>query len=103
MPKSKLHKKTKTKKLKNLPIGYVEKFYRHLAQNIAISVNQYFYGNDAEIPSEDVQKYLLATSDFAKAEQDDINLYVSLDRVNNASFRQKLGPIAKISFVGKIH
>ena len=58
LPKGKLHEKTKTKKLKNVPIGYVEKFYRHLAQNIDNSVNRDFYGkiaNDAEIPSEDVQ------------------------------------------------
>ena len=39
--------------------------------------------------SEDVQKYLLATSDFAKSIQTDINHYVTRDRINNASFRQK--------------
>ena len=30
--------------------------------------------------------------------QDDINLYVTWDRLNNASFRQKLDPIAKNIF-----
>ena len=31
---------------------------------------------DTTIPAEDVQKYLLATSDFRKGMQDNINLYV---------------------------
>ena len=94
----KLHEKTKIKKLKNFPVGYVGKFYRNLAQDIDSSVNQDFYGkiaNDAETLSEDVEKYLLATSDFAKGMQDDIKLYVTRDRLNNANFRQKLDPIAK--------
>ena len=51
--------------------------------------------NDANIPKEDVQKYLLATSDFAKSIQTDINYYVTRDRINDASFRQKLDPISK--------
>ena len=60
-----------------------------------------FYGkiaNDAYIPSKDVQKYLLANSGFAKGRQDDVNLYGTRDRWNNASFRQKLDPIAKNIF-----
>ena len=51
--------------------------------------------SDANIPKEDVQKYLLATSDFAKSIQTDINYYVTRDRINDASFRQKLDPISK--------
>ena len=42
------------------------------------------------MPMEDVQKYLLVTIDFGKGMQDDISLYVTHDRINNASFRQKL-------------
>ena len=45
--------------------------------------------------SENVQKYILATSDFAKRIQNDINHYVTRDRINDASFRQKLDPISK--------
>ena len=77
------------------------KFYRNLAQDIDSSVNRDFYGktaNDREVPSEDVKKYLLATSDFAKGMQDDINLYVTCDRLNNVSFRKKLDPTAKNIF-----
>ena len=48
-----------------------------------------------DIPSEDVQKYILATSDFAKGMQTDINHYVTRDYINNASFRQKLDSISK--------
>ena len=51
--------------------------------------------NDADIPSDDVQKNLLATSDFAKGMQTDINHYMTRDKINNASFRQKLDPINK--------
>ena len=57
-----------------------------------INTDSDFYSRiaaDADIPKEDVQKYLLATSDFAKSIQTDINHYVTRDRINNASFRQK--------------
>ena len=80
LSKDKLPKKTKRKKPKNFPVGYEEKLQRNLAQNIDRSVNQDFYGkiaSDAEIPSEDSQKYLLGTCDFAKGMQDNINLYVT--------------------------
>ena len=77
------------------------KFYRNLAQDINSSVNEHFFGkiaNNAETPSEDVQKYLLATSDFTEDMQDNINLNFTRDRLNNASFRQTLDPIAKNVF-----
>ena len=51
--------------------------------------------SDSDIPTENVQKYILATSDFAKNIQTDINHYVTRDRTNDASFRQKLDPISK--------
>ena len=97
----KLHKKTETKKLKNFPASYVGKFYRSLANNVNNAVTFDFYGsiaNDANILSNDVQKYLLATSDFAKGMQDDINHYVTRDRLNNVSFRQQLDLISKNTF-----
>ena len=40
-------------------------------------------------------EYILATSDYAKSIQTDINHYVTWDRINDASFRQKLDPISK--------
>ena len=97
----KLHKKTETKKLTNFPAGYVGRFYRDLANNTDSAVNSDFnerIANDVDIPSDDVQKHLLATTDFAKGMQDDISLYVTRDRFNNASFRQKPDPISENIF-----
>ena len=96
LPTNKLYKKEYTKKLKNFPAGYVGSFYRNLADSI--NTNSDFYPQiaaDADIPKEDIQKYILATSDFAKCIQTDINHYVTRDRINNASFRQRLDPISK--------
>ena len=98
LPTNKLYKKEKTERLKNFPAGYVSSFYRSLADNIHNFVGSDFYSRiaaDSEIPKEDVQKYILATSDFAKSTQTDINHYVTRDRINDASFRQKLDPISK--------
>ena len=93
---NKLYKKENTRKLKNFPAGYVGRFYRNLADSIDTSSDFYLrIADDANIPKEDVQKYLLATSDFAKSIQTDINHYVTRDRINDASFRQKLDPISK--------
>ena len=98
LPTNKLYKKEKTKRLKKFPAGYVGSFYRNLAVNIDSFTGSDFYSRitaDADLPKEDVQKYILATSDFAKSMQTDINHYVTRDRINNASFRQKLDPISK--------
>ena len=76
LPTGTLHKKRKKKRLKNFPAGYVGKFYRKLADNIDHDfLGSDFYGrtaNDTDIPSADVQKYILATSDFAKGIQTDM-------------------------------
>ena len=89
-------KKENTKRLKNFPAGYVGNFYRNLADKVDTSSDFFAQiSNDVSIPRDDVQKYLLVTSDFAKSIQTDINHYVIRDRINNASFRQKLDPISK--------
>ena len=67
LPTNKLYKKNETRQLKNFPAGYVGNFYRNLADNIDDTSD--FFSRitaDADIPREDVQKYILATSDFAK-------------------------------------
>ena len=69
-----------------------------MADNADTFLGSEFYvriTNNADIPSEDVEKYILATIDFAKGVQTDINHYVTKDKINNASFRQKLDPIGK--------
>ena len=98
-PSGRLHKKTKVERLKKIPAGYKNRFYRDLGDPYDKSFDLNFQRkiiNDA--PSEDVKNYLLATSDFGKGMQDDINMYVPRDRLNNASFRQKVNPIAKNVF-----
>ena len=98
MPTNKLHRKEKTKRLKNFPADYVGSFYRNLADNVDNFLGSDFYSwiaADSDMPKEDVQKYILATSDFAKSIQTDINHDVTRDRINDASFSQKLDPISK--------
>ena len=78
LPTNKLYKKKDIRQLKNFPAGHVGIFYRNLADNIDIGSD--FYSRitaDANIPREHVQKYILATSDFAKSIQTDINHYVT--------------------------
>ena len=98
LPTNKLYKIEKTFQLKNFLAGYVGSFYRNLSDNVDNFLGSDFYSRitaDADIPKEDVQKYILETSDFAKSMQTDINHYVTRDRINDASFRQKLDSISK--------
>lgn len=68
LPTGILFQKTETKKLKNFPAGYIGRFYWDLVNNVDSAVHSDFgiIANHTDIPSEDVQKNLLATSDFAK-------------------------------------
>ena len=72
-------------------------FYRNLADKVDNVQSNFLsaISGDTNIPKDDIQKYLLATSDFAKSMQTDINHYVTKDRINDASFRQKVDPISK--------
>ena len=65
-------------------------FYRNLADNVDNFLGSDLYGkitSDANIPPEDVQKYILATSDLTKGMRTDINHYVTRDK--------KFDPISK--------
>ena len=98
LPTNKLYKIEKTFQIKNFLAGYVGSFYRNLSDNVDNFLGSDFYSRitaDADICKEDVQKYILTTSDFAKSMQTDINHYVTRDRINDASFRQKLDSISK--------
>ena len=97
LPTNKLFKKEDTKRLKNFPAGYMGNFYRNLADKVDNVQSNFLsaISGDKDISKDDIQKYLLATSDFAKSMQTDINHYVTKDRINDASFRQKLDPISK--------
>ena len=96
LPTCKLYKKPGKIKLKNFPAGYVGRFCWNLPNNIGNFLGSDFYGkiaSDKNIPTEYVPKYILATSDFGKGMQTDINNYLTRDSINNAGFRQKLDPI----------
>ena len=57
-----------------------------------------FYGrivNNFDIPSDDVPKYILPATNFAKGMPTDINHYLTKDKINQASFSQKLDTISK--------
>ena len=97
LPTNKLYKKENTKRLKNFSAGYVGNFYRNLSDRVDNVQSNFLsaISNDTSIPKDNVQKYLLTTTDFAKPIQADINHYVTRDRINNASFRQKLDPISR--------
>ena len=94
MPTGKLHKKEKTRRLKSFPAGYIGSFYRNLADNVDNIPGSDFYGkitNDVDIPSEDVQKYIAATSGFAKGILNDINHhYVTRDSGKNWTISAKI-------------
>ena len=45
--------------------------------------------------SEDVKKFLLATSNFGEEIQGELDLYVTKNRLNEASYRRRLYPISK--------
>ena len=80
LPTNKIYKKEDTKRLKKFPAGYVGSFYKNLADNVNNFIGSDFYSRitaDADIPREDVQNYILATCDFAKSIQTDINHYVT--------------------------
>ena len=84
----KLYKKSEEKRLKNIPAGYIVKFYRNPANNVDTFLGYDFYvriANNADIRPENVQKYILGNSDF----------YLTRDKISNASFRQRLDPISK--------
>ena len=45
--------------------------------------------------SKDAKKFLLATSNFGEEIQGELYLYVTNNRLNEASFRRRLDPISK--------
>ena len=75
LPSGKLDRKTKVAMVKNILASYENRFYKDLGDPFEKS----FYSNfQREIisnaPSQDVKSYLLATRDFGKGMQDNINM-----------------------------
>ena len=86
-------KKKETKTL-NLPSNFVESFYKDWLDRIDFSQDTDFQQKSINEPlSKDVKKFLLATSDFGEEIQGELDLYITNNRLNEASFRRRLDPI----------
>ena len=80
LPRVKLHEKKKMEKLKNLPSNFKKDFYQSWVKKIKGAFVSYFQRKILfEAPKEDVKNYLLATTEFGKEIQSDIDLYITLD------------------------
>ena len=90
-----LIKKTKKKRLENFHAGDVGSFYSNLANSVDNFLGSDFYGriaNDYGIPSDDVQKYILATSEM----QTDINHYVTQEELIMPALGKSLTQLRKL-------
>ena len=86
----------KWKKRLNLPSNFVESFYKDWHDRIDFSQETDFQQQLVNEPlSEDVRNFILATSDFGEEMQGEQDLYVTINRLNEASFRRRLEPISK--------
>ena len=71
------------------------KIYRDWLDSVGFSHDNDFEHEIAKnTHSEDVKKYLLTTSEFGNKIQGEIDLYLTNNRLNEASFRQKFDPIS---------
>ena len=87
-PMGKLNKKNKVKNLNNLSSNFETDFYKNLLENVDSSLDSDFQRKIvSEAPSKDFKNYLLTTSEYGKQIQEDIDLYITRDRLNEPSFR----------------
>ena len=95
LPGNRIHKKSEKKRL-NLPSNFVESFYKDWHDRIDFSQETDFQQQLVNEPlSEDVRNFILATSDFGEEMQGEQDLYVTINRLNEASFRRRLESISK--------
>ena len=86
----------KLKKLINLSSDCENTFYKDWIDGINRSlVTDFQKNNVSDAPKEDVKNFLFATGDFGEEILGETDLYITLDRLNDASCRRKLGPILK--------
>ena len=96
LPRARIYKKEPTKKLNNLPTNFIESFYKDWLDGTDFSGDTDFQQSIVnKTPSEDIKKFLLATSDFGNKIQGELNIYEIDGKLNSASFRRKLEPISK--------
>ena len=91
-----LHEKKETRKFNELPGNFEKKFYKSWAEEIDAVIDSGFQRKIIfEAPNENVRNHLLATTEFGQEIQSDIDLHITRDRLNQASFRRNFDPIAK--------
>ena len=96
LPHARIHEKEETKRLNNLPNNFVETFYNNWVDGINFSRDTDFQQKILKnTPSEDVKKYLLATSEFGQEIQREIDSHITNKKLNKASFRRKLDTISR--------
>ena len=97
LPTGKLHKKRKTRKLNNLPMNFEGYFYKNKLDNIDGTFDSNFQRKmiSSVRNSNDVKNYLLPSSKLGQHMQEDINMYITRNRLNEGSFIRKLDPIFK--------
>ena len=86
----KLHQKKELEKLNNLPCNFEKYFHKNWNKQINGA-----FGSDfrqkilSEVPNEVVKIYFLTTKEFGREIQSGIDLYITQDRLNEASFKRK--------------
>ena len=98
MPRVKLHKKDKVKKLNNLTSNYSRLFYKDRLNDVDVDLHSTFANKilaEGQPLTDDIKNFLLGTSNYARSIQSDIDPYVTRGRHNHASFCRKLDPIDK--------
>ena len=92
-------KKKEVKKFNNLSSNYSRLFYKQQAQDLdedIPSLVAHQIAAEGQDPlTDDVQNFLLGTSEYVSDIQSDIDLFVTRGRFNEASIRHKLDPIEK--------
>ena len=97
MPTGKHHKKENIRKLNKLPNNVEADFYKNGLDSIDSAFDSNFQRKLISNlkRNEDVKNYLLASSKLGQHMQEDIDMYITKDRSNEASFRCKLNPMFK--------
>ena len=89
LPRRRLIKETKVKKFNNLPSNFETDFYKNWLENVDSSVDSDFQKKVIlETQSKHVKNYLLATREYRKQIQENIDLYITRDRLNKVSCRK---------------
>ena len=80
----------------NLPSNFTESFYKGFLDGIDFSQYNDFEQQLVNNPlGKDIKKFLLATSDFGEEIQGGLDLCVTNNRLNEASFRRRFDKISK--------